>query len=101
MHYLMIYDYAPSFMERRAEFRVEHLRLAWEAHERGELVLGGAFADPIDSGALLFKCDSAETPERFAKADPYVTNGLVSRWRVRLWTTVVGKDATTPVRLDR
>jgi hypothetical protein len=72
--------------------------MAWEAHERGELVLGGALTDPVDSAVLLFKGDSPAAAERFAAADPYVKNGLVKSWRVRPWTTVVGEDASTPVR---
>jgi hypothetical protein len=60
---------------------------------RGELVLAGAFADPIDGAALLFRGESAAAAEAFARADPYVLNGLVQRWRVRPWTTVVGPDA--------
>ena len=98
MHYLMFYEFAPDYLERRGQFRAEHLRLAWEGHERGEIVLAGALAEPADGGLLLFKADSPAVAERFAAADPYVRNGLVSSWRVRLWTTVIGKDATTPVR---
>ena len=98
MHYLMFYDYAPDYLERRAEFRTEHLTLAWQAQARGELILGGAFADPADGAALLFNCSSPEVAERFATADPYVINGLVTSYRIRLWTTVVGQDAVTPVK---
>jgi uncharacterized protein len=98
MHYLMFYDFAPDYLERRGAFRAEHLQLAWQAHERGELILGGALADPTDQGVLLFKCDSAEVAERFAAADPYVRNGIVRHWSVRPWTTVVGALAETPVR---
>jgi uncharacterized protein len=98
VHYLLMYDFAPDYMERRSEFRDEHLALAWRAQEHGDVVLGGALADPADAGLLLFQGDSPAAAERFAQADPYVKNGLVSRWRVRKWTTVVGKDAATPVR---
>jgi uncharacterized protein YciI len=98
MHYLMIYELSPDYLERRAQFRGVHLQMAWEAHERGELVLGGALADPADNAVLLFNGDSPAVAERFAAADPYVKNGLVKSWRVRPWTTVVGKDASTPVR---
>src|SRR5215469_5878363 len=98
MHYLLMYDFAPDYMERRSQFRNEHLALAWKAHERGEVVLGGALADPADTGLLLFQADSPSAAERFAQADPYVKNGLVTGWRVRKWTTVVGSDAATPVR---
>jgi len=97
MHFAMFYEFVPDYLERRAAFRDEHLRLAWAAHERGELILAGAFADPADSALLLFSCDSAEVPQRFAAADPYVRNGLVVRHTIRQWTTVVGKDAATPV----
>lgn len=98
MHYLMFYEYSADYLERRGEFREEHLTLAWESQARGELVLGGAFAEPADGAVLLFQCSSPEVAEQFAAADPYVKNGLVTSYRVRSWTTVVGQDAETPVR---
>ena len=64
---------------------------------RGELVLGGALADPADQAVLLFKGAGPEAAEAFARADPYVANGLVRSWRVRPWTTVIGPDALTKV----
>lgn len=97
MHYLLIYELVDDYIERRAEFRDEHLSLAWKSHKQGNLVLGGALNDPADSAVLLFKGDSPEAAEEFAKNDPYVKNNLVKKWSVRLWTTVVGEDASTPV----
>lgn len=97
MHYLLLYDTAADYLERRAQFREEHLKLAWGAHARGELILGGALASPVDGAVLLFQGDSPAVAERFAQGDPYVRNGLVPRWRVREWTTVVGETASTPV----
>ena len=93
MHYLLFYDYVPDYLQRRGEFRAAHVAAANAAIARGELILGGAFADPADGAALLFRSDSPAVAERFAQADPYVLNGLVTVWRVREWTTVVGKDA--------
>jgi len=98
MHYLLMYDVATDYVERRADFRAEHLALAWAAHERGEFVLGGALADPVDMALLLFQGDSPAAAEAFAKADPYVTKGLVTRWRVRPWNTVAGSGAANPIR---
>ncbi len=98
MHYLLFYEVTPDYVERRAAFRSEHLALAWQAHARGELVLGGALGDPVDGAVLLFRGDSPAAAERFAAADPYVTNGLVTRWRVRPWTTAVGDGAAFPAR---
>ena len=97
MHYLLFYDYVPDYLERRGSYRDAHIALARAALERGELVLGGAFASPADGAAILFRGDSPEVAEAFAKADPYVRNGLVSAWRVREWTTVVGPDAAQPI----
>ena len=99
MHYLLCYDLAPDYLERRGQFRTPHLQLAWDAEQRGELVLAGALSDPADMAILMFQGDSPEVAERFAKADPYVTEGLVLSYTVRLWNTVVGDMAFAPVRL--
>lgn len=98
MHYLLIYECAPDYLARRGEYRDEHLRLAWEAHDRRELVLGGVLEDPCDQAILLFEADSPEPAERFAEADPYVRAGLVASWSVRPWRTVAGADASNPIR---
>jgi uncharacterized protein YciI len=97
MHYLLIYDVVDNYAERRAPFRKDHIAHAKAAVARGELVLGGAFANPVDGTVLLFKGSTADAAETFARADPYVTNGLVTKWRVREWTTVIGKDAEVPL----
>lgn len=92
-HYLLIYDVVPDYVERRQPFRAEHLALGRAAHERGELLLGGALAEPVDGAVLLFRGESPAVAEAFAQADPYVKNGLVTRWRVREWTIVVGEPS--------
>lgn len=98
MHYLLTYELADDYLERRGAFRQAHLGLAWQAADRGELLLAGALADPADSAILLFQGDSPAAAEAFAQADPYVVNGIVKRWQVRAWTTVVGPGCTNPVR---
>ena len=90
--HLLFYDVADAYLERRGEHRQEHLALARAAPERGELVLGGALADPADGAVLVFRGDGPETAERFAREDPYVEAGLVTRWRVRPWTVVIGGE---------
>ncbi len=97
MHFLLTYEFVADYLERRPLHRPEHLRLAWEAHGRGELVLAGALADPVDSAVLLFQGESDRAARAFAETDPYVRAGLVRRWSVRPWTTVVGEKAATPV----
>jgi uncharacterized protein YciI len=98
MHFLLFYEFVPDYVARRAPFRSAHLLAAWKAQERGELILAGAYGDPADGAAFLFRCESKTVPERFVASDPYMVGGLVTRWHIREWTTVVGEDATTPVR---
>ena len=76
MHDLLFYDLVDNYAERRVPFRKDHIAHAKAAVARGELVLGGALANPVDGTVLLFKSDSPAVAESFAKADPYVTNGL-------------------------
>ncbi len=90
MYYLLLYDLVPDYLEKRAPYREEHLLMARKAHERGEMVMGGALAEPADGAVLVFKSQSAEVAQNFAKNDPYVKAGLISRWRVRPWTVVIG-----------
>jgi uncharacterized protein YciI len=97
-HFLLFYEGAPDYLERRPQFRGAHLQHAWDAVERGELVVAGALADPVDGAVLMFAGEDRKVAEDFARADPYVVNGLVARWHVREWTTVVGELAATPVR---
>lgn len=69
MYYLLTYDLVDNYLDRRAEFRDAHLALAQAAADRGELLLGGALADP------------------------YVAHGLVRQWEVRRWNVAAGRDA--------
>lgn len=96
-HFLLIYDLSPDYLERRGAYRSVHLELAGRFVADGSLVLGGALADPADRAILLFRADSEAVPEAFAKADPYVAEGLVRSWSVRRWVTVVGPEALTKV----
>ncbi len=95
-HFLLRYELAPDYLERRPAFRDAHLALAWAAVARGELLLGGAVGDPVESALLLFT--QAEAARAFPAADPYVVNGLVRRWSVVPWATVVGAEAANPVK---
>lgn len=89
-YFALIYETVDDYVERRAAFREQHLSLANEAAARGELLLGGAFANPADRALLIFRAPDRETVETFARNDPYVVNGLVRRWEIREWNVVVG-----------
>jgi len=91
-YYALLYEVVDKFTERRTPHREEHLRLAAEAHRRGEIVLAGALAEPADSALIIFRGDNPGAAILFAQNDPYVINGLVKHWEVRPWTVVVGGE---------
>ncbi len=88
-YFAMIYDLVDDYMARRGAFREEHLKMAADAHTRGELLLGGAFADPPDRALMIFRADDSKVAESFARNDPYVLNGLVKHWEIRPWNVVI------------
>ncbi len=97
MHYLLIYDVVDDYVTRRVPLRAAHIGHARQSIARGDLVLGGALANPPDGAVLLFRGSSPAAAEQFAQNDPYVINGLVKNWRVREWTTVLGPAAEVPL----
>ena len=90
MYLALQYDLVDDYLERRGEFRDEHLGMARAAHERGDLALAGAFVEPADQVLLVWSTEDRSVVEAFAEADPYVRNGLVKAWRVRDWNVVIG-----------
>ena len=97
MHYLLFYDVVADYAERRPAHRAVHLELAEQSVARGELLLAGALAEPMDGAVFLFQGETPQVAHDFAQADPYVRHGLVASWRVRTWPTVVGPGAATPI----
>jgi uncharacterized protein YciI len=90
MYLALQYDLVDDYLDRRPEFRDEHLGLARAAHERGDLALAGAFSNPPDHALLVWSTEDRSLVEAFAEADPYVRNGLVRSWTVREWNVVIG-----------
>jgi uncharacterized protein YciI len=96
-HFALTYDVVPNFIERRTPHREAHLQRVRDAHARGLLLLAGALGDPPDGALLVFSAESAAPVEEFARTDPYVTEGLVTAWRVRPWNVVVGAEPSRPL----
>ncbi len=92
MHYILFYTTGEHYVERRAPHREAHLAYARSAHERGELVMGGALGEPVNGALLIFRGENPAIAESFAKSDPYVKAGLITEWRVRPWSVVIGGE---------
>jgi len=95
-YFALFYTVVEDFASRRLPYREAHLQLVREAHRRGEVLLAGALTEPTDKALLVFRAADRSVVEAFARNDPYVTSGLVTRWEVRPWAVVVGGDASGP-----
>jgi uncharacterized protein YciI len=89
-YFALTYDVVDNFAERRLPYREPHLKLAQDAHARGEIVMAGALGDPPEKALIVFRANDMTAAEHFAKNDPYVLNGLVKNWKVRPWNVVIG-----------
>ncbi|MDD3343320.1 MAG: YciI-like protein [Sulfurospirillaceae bacterium] len=90
MYYILFYDYVENIVEKRSSYREAHLRLTATFVQSGEIILGGAFSNPTDGAAIIFKVEDIARIEAFISHDPYVQNNLVTKWEIREWTVVVG-----------
>lgn len=89
-YFALTYYVVDDYINKRAQYREEHIKLAEESFNNGRLILAGAFSDPADSALLIFKAENKSVVEDFVKKDPYVINGLVIRWEIREWNVVIG-----------
>lgn len=89
-YFALIYYVVDDYINKRALFREEHLKLAEESFNNGHLILAGAFSDPYDRALLIFKASDKSVIEDFVKKDPYFLNGLVKQWEIREWNVVIG-----------
>lgn len=100
MHFLLFYEKAADYAERQKPLAAAHLEYLQGLVRQGHLVLAGNLGDPAEGSALLlFKADSPLAVEAFAAADPYVIGGIISRWYIRHWDTVLGKDAAAGIKI--
>lgn len=93
-YFLLFYEVAERFAEKRLPHRGAHLAAVDAAHSRGDLLLAGAYGDPPSGAALLFRVKTLDDVRAFAEADPYVTNGLVVSWKIEPWHVVIGEGSS-------
>lgn len=89
-YYILFYELTENYLQERGQYRAEHLGLAKDVAEKGELVLGGALDAPADEAVLIFRGTDESVASNFAKKDPYVKYGLIKDWEVRKWNAVIG-----------
>jgi uncharacterized protein YciI len=88
MKYVLVYEPAPDIASTAPLHFAGHSARAREFHERGTLLLIGAFARAQEFGAMAVFA-TREAAEEFAAGDPFVLNGVVASWEVRDWNEVM------------
>ncbi len=75
--------------EKAPNLLAAHIRRSKELHEQGVLLMSGAFLDktdePLSTMAILATRDAAE---EYMKGDPFVMQGMTSKWYVREWANM-------------
>ncbi|MEL7533354.1 MAG: YciI-like protein [Bacteroidota bacterium] len=89
-YFILFYETVDAFVEKRTPFRATHLMHAQNAVDAGRLLLGGALENPADKAVLLFRGVDEQVAIDFAKNDPYVQQGLITKWEVRPWKVMLG-----------
>ncbi len=81
-----------SFAELRRdapEQLAEHVTTSTQLHERGELLMAGAFLDhPDEPVRTMGVLNSYDTARQYAENDPFVKAGLVTDWHIREWANI-------------
>ena len=87
MKYVLLYESSPDVADRAPEYFEAH-RAHWQQFlEDATLLMIGPFRPPGLGAMSVFR--TREAAEAFARDDPFVTNGLVTRWTVHEWFEVL------------
>jgi len=83
MKIVSFYEMAPAALSQLKNHYPAHRARLEEFHARGVLLSAGPLGNPPESAMGVFT--TREAAEEFIKGDPFVTNGLVSSWRLVEW----------------
>jgi uncharacterized protein YciI len=83
MKFVSFYEMAPGALANVKEHYPAHRARLDDFHERGLLIAAGPFGNPPEGALGIFT--TREAAEEFIRGDPFVTNGLVAKWRVVEW----------------
>jgi hypothetical protein len=77
------YEVAPEALGKLREHFPAHRARLEEFHKRGVLIGAGPLGNPPESAMGIFT--TREAAEEFISGDPFVTHGLVAKWRLVEW----------------
>ncbi len=84
------YEYVADVLEKRKPYREAHLTHIGKQVESGNVVLGGAVGNPPTGALIILRNLSSNDVEQFVQHDPYVINGIVTKYTIKPYIAVVG-----------
>lgn len=83
------YNSLEDALSKAPDVIAAHRARSNELHAQGTLLLAGAFLnnskEPLSTMAI---CTTHEAAEEYAMGDPFVLNGMVSKWYIREWANL-------------
>ena len=88
--FILTYSSVAEAMAKEPATIAAHLARSKEFHQRGELLMAGAFLDrPEEPLSTMAVFTSREAAEEFAKGDPFLLKGEVKNWYIREWANML------------
>ena len=84
----------PDGPTKRPQHRPAHLKRLQTLDDQGKLIYAGPFTDKAGS-LIIMEANSAEEAEVFAKADPYMLEGIFDRMEVHPFNQVFPKESSS------
>ncbi len=88
--YILQYDYVENALEKRAPYREAHLAVFEKQAQNGNMILGGAINHPPTGAVIVFRNLTVDDIEQFVQQDPYVINGIVTKYTIQPYIAVTG-----------
>jgi uncharacterized protein YciI len=83
--YLMLYDTSEASRAKAARHLSAHQARLEDFHRRGTLLMWGPLLDLQAGPSALGIFTTRQAAEDFVQGDPFVLNGVVTRWTIRDW----------------
>jgi uncharacterized protein len=85
-------------MKRAPDELARHRTHSAAMHDRGDVLMAGAFVEEAGPLSTMAICRSREAAEEFIDGDPFVVAGLTARASIRAWADMFGGTAAGPAR---
>jgi len=91
--YVLKYEYVENIAEKRTPYREAHTAYVTKQVNNGNIILAGTIDQPPTAALTILRNLTEKEIEQIAKQDPYVINGLVTKYSIKPFLAVVGDSS--------